>query len=134
MKPKKNDSVKVTLKQNILISGLVVSWSSTKVVLRHKNDTIVIPDVSNILFYLIENKVEKAITPRVEKIEIVDRSDLSIEERIDIDSKNLAELKIEEAKAEREMASEKLKDLTFSRVGGSNYGIPSIISKIKISK
>jgi hypothetical protein len=134
MKPKKNESVKITLKQNILIAGLVVSWSSTKVVLKHKNDTIVIPDVSNILFYLIENKVEKVIQPRIEKIEIIDRSDLSIEERIDIDSKNLAELKVEEAKAEREMASEKLKDLTFSRVGGSNYGIPSIISKIKISK
>ena len=128
MKPKKFESVKITLKQNIVISGIVEVWTQNKIVLDCNGDKLIIPDVTQVLFFIINQRAKK-----IDSLNNTTVNNLSIEQRISESSKSLAELKIEQNKIDRELLSDKLKDLTFSKIGGSNYGLPNI-SKIKVSE
>lgn len=121
MNPKKSDKVKVFVKPNIQLFGVVESWTKKKIVLRTPTETVVIPNPSDILYYTILQTLQKPI------------EDLSIEERIRIDTKKLVDLRLEESKLDRESISNNLKDLTFKDVGEASYGVPNI-SKIKIPK
>lgn len=121
MNPKKSDKVKVFIKPNIQINGVVESWTKKKIVLKTTMEVVVIPNPSDILYYTILQTLQKPI------------EDLSIEERIKIDTKKLVDLRLEESKLDRESISNNLRDLTFKDIGDSSYGVPNI-SKIKVPK
>ncbi|MCZ2224594.1 MAG: hypothetical protein LC122_13295 [Chitinophagales bacterium] len=134
MIPKKGDRVEIYLKSNLCISGLVKTWTRKKIILESIKDksTIVFVSIVEIIFYKIfYNEADSKVKEESKMVE--QKQENIVDQIINDHNKSLVELRAEEAKVDKKIISEQLKDLTFSRVGNVRYGTPDF-SKIKAPK
>jgi len=124
--PKINSYVKILLKNQTKIEGVVQQWSNEQVVLTNSsNDIILINKIhEEASVIVIVNKSDNKIKLENEVKEIKNKSNKSID-----DLKSLAELKKELAIEEQKDISEKLKKIEISSANGVNYGFPGFFKK-----
>jgi hypothetical protein len=137
MKLEKNNNVKIYLRNNLVISGIVESWSARecKLISTDGSNCIILPNpLSDIVavFILTEPSVKEKIVIREETISELEKK---FEETYnepssdDLRIKKLSELKILLAQQEKKIVAEKLKDHTLPMPKETKYGYPRLPKK-----
>lgn len=128
----KDQRIKLVFRNGTVVDGVVEEWSNAEVKLRSLDgDSILIiphPTEDIMLVKIMLSKLETKSDPEQNKTELekkFDQAHQTSNPYNDLDNKNLADLKVEMAKQEREIIAQKLREhRPTSSPGLTNYKLP----------
>lgn len=134
MKPVKGQKVEIVFRNSMIQSGIVESWTDQQSVLKDGTSFIIIEntsqDVMLIRIELFKEDPFLSTSSQTQKINeeldrVLDEEKKEYRPDLSLRAKNLVDLRLEQAKLEKEMISKKILRPDLGKVQTVNYELPS---------